>query len=369
MNAAPRLELRALHKSFPGTSAVKDLSLTLEQGEFVSLLGPSGCGKSTTLAMIAGFEFPDSGDLLINGTSVMRTAAGKRGVGIVFQDYGVFTRLTVRENLAFGLGAQGLGKSRQAELMAEMATRLDFQALLHQRASDLNISELQRVALGRALITRPSLLLLDEPMANLDSGLRGRLRGELRRIQKSLAQTVLYVTHDQVEAMALSDRIAVMDGGRLQQVGTPGEIYSRPRNRFVAEFIGDPQINLLPCTVRSESGALLLSTAAHRNVRKADASTADGDYLLGIRPHHVRISRSASIGSAACKVRYIDNLGPEHVLHIEYGSQLLRALVPPAAASVEEVVHVQLDVGHAILIDTPTGNTVDVTAGRRLEAA
>jgi len=369
MNAAPRLELRALHKSFSGTSAVKDLSLTLAQGEFVSLLGPSGCGKSTTLAMIAGFEYPDSGDLLVDGRRVNQTPAGKRGVGIVFQDYGVFTRLTVLENLAFGLGAQGMKQSRQAELTAEMAARLDLEALLNRRASQLNVSELQRVALGRALITRPSLLLLDEPMANLDSGLRGRLRGELRRIQKSLAQTVLYVTHDQVEAMALSDRIAVMDGGRLQQVGTPEEIYSRPRNRFVAEFIGDPPINLLSCTVRSEPGALLLSTAVHLNIRKANAGTVHGEYLLGIRPHHVKVSRSASFGSVACRVRYVDNLGPEHVLHIEYGRQLLRALTPPATAAPEEVVHVRLDVGNAILIDPLTNDVVDTQGHEKLEAA
>lgn len=369
MNAPPRLELRALHKSYSGTSAVKDLSLTLAQGEFVSLLGPSGCGKSTTLAMIAGFEFPDSGDLLVDGRRMNETPAGKRGVGIVFQDYGVFTRLTVRENLAFGLAAQGMKKARQAELTEEMATRLNLVALLHRRASQLNVSELQRVALGRALITRPNLLLLDEPMANLDSGLRGRLRSELRRIQKSLAQTVLYVTHDQVEAMALSDRIAVMDGGRLQQVGTSDEIYNRPRNRFVAEFIGDPSINLLPCTVRSEPGALLLSTAVHLNIRKAGAGTVHGEYLLGIRPHHVKVSRSASTGSAACKVRYIDNLGPEHVLHIEYGNQLLRALAAPAAVAVEEIVHVQLDVGHVMLIDTRTGDVVDTEVGRQMEAA
>ena len=184
----------------------------------------------------------------------------RRGLGLVFQDYALFTSLSVRANLAFGLEARGVPRAERRRRLEELARRLDLGGLLGRAARSLNMSEMQRVAVGRALITRPALLLLDEPMSNLDAHLRQRLRTELKQIQTELGQTVLYVTHDQAEAMSMSDRIAVMRGGRLQQVGKPEEIYHRPVNRFVAEFIGDPPINLLPCTVRPGTGGAAVSS-------------------------------------------------------------------------------------------------------------
>ncbi|MEO1105979.1 MAG: ABC transporter ATP-binding protein, partial [Pseudomonadota bacterium] len=252
-----RLALDGVAKSFGETLAVRDMSLSLAPGEFVSLLGPSGCGKSTTLAMVAGFETPTRGTILIDGKDVSRRPPGKRAIGLVFQDYAVFSRLSVRGNLLFGLEAQGVGRAERKRRFEAIVERLDLGHLLNRRGANLNMSEMQRVALARVLVTEPLLLLLDEPMSNLDAAIRERLRTELKALQQDLGQTVLYVTHDQVEAMAMSDRIAVMNDGVIEQIGTPEDIYHRPATRFVAEFIGDPPINPLPSVVSAQGNRLM----------------------------------------------------------------------------------------------------------------
>jgi multiple sugar transport system ATP-binding protein len=317
--------------------------------------------------MIAGFEAADAGDILIDGQRMNDIPAGGRPVGIVFQDYAVFTRLSVRQNLAFGLEARGVPGAQRLAAVEQMARRLDLTDLLEVRGESLNVSELQRVALGRALVTQPRLLLLDEPMASLDSGLRAQLRGEIRRLQRALRQTVLYVTHDQVEALAMSDRIAVMDAGGLLQVGTPDEVYHRPHNRFVAEFLGEPPINILPCTVRDDGGDVVASTARHTNLRLGSNAAAAGQHLLGIRPHDVEARAAASAGTAPAVVRIVENLGAEHVLHVEYGDGLLRVLVPPGTAAVDDIVHIRFDLRRALLFRRATGQTF--TLGPVREAA
>ncbi|MCI0429389.1 MAG: ABC transporter ATP-binding protein [Rhodospirillales bacterium] len=361
----PKLELRKVEKRFDDVRAVAGLSLSLASGEFVSLLGPSGCGKSTTLAMIAGFESPTAGEILVDGTVVDRLAPQRRKIGLVFQDYAVFSRLSVQANLGFGLEAKGVARPQRRRAVTEMAERLRLTPILDRRGDRLNMSEMQRVALARALLTEPELLLLDEPMSNLDAALRADLGAELKQIQMQVGQTVLYVTHDQVEAMSLSDRIAVMHLGKLQQVGTPDEIYSQPRTRFVAEFIGDPPINLLPCDVQISAGDVAVTTAGHRLALGRGVLSA-GRHLLGIRPYDARAMRSPDSTSAAATVRFVENLGAEHVLHVEYGDQLVRVVAPPGFAAEGERVHIAFDARRAHLID---GRSGDVIALAPLEAA
>jgi multiple sugar transport system ATP-binding protein len=353
-----RLELRRLQKSFDGVRAVRDLSLALERGEFVSLLGPSGCGKSTTLAMIAGFESPDAGEILIDGAVVNRLPPQRRRIGLVFQDYAVFSRLSVRGNLAFGLGGRGLARAERRRRVEAMAGKLGLSDLLERGGDRLNMSEMQRVALGRVLLTEPELVLLDEPMSNLDAALRASLRGELKQIQRELGQTVLYVTHDQLEAMSMSDRIAIMKDGEILQLATPDEIYDRPVNRFVAEFIGDPPINLVACDVVEAGRGVVVSTARHAGLDLGRRDIAAGRHLLGFRPHDVEISPGAAPGSAAATVRFVEALGAESVLHVAYGEEMIRVVGPPEPPAVGTVIHLTLRHDRLLMIERASDRVV-----------
>lgn len=366
----PRLELCDIRKSFDDVEAVKGSNLKVERGEFLSLLGPSGCGKSTTLSMIAGFLTPDSGEILVDGTVVNNIAPQKRRIGLVFQDYAIFSRLTVRQNLAFGLEAQGVQRTERESRIVDIAEKLDLTHMLTRRGGNLNMSEMQRVAIARVLVTQPELLLLDEPMSNLDASLRASLRGELKQIQKDLNQTILYVTHDQVEAMSMSDRIAVMQGGSLLQIGSPEEIYHRPVNRFIAEFIGDPPINIVNCEVSVSGGRAAVKTAK-LNALELGASTVEPGYqLLGIRPHEVTLSTKPGVDLAQSVVRFVENFGAEHVLHIDHGDDLIAAVAEPQFASVGDTVYFGVNTDRVHLIDSRSGDVVDVNrqesqAGRR----
>jgi multiple sugar transport system ATP-binding protein len=354
----PRLELRHLQKSFDDVRAVRDLSLALEPGEFVSLLGPSGCGKSTTLAMIAGFENPGAGEILVDGVVVNRLPPQRRRIGLVFQDYAVFSRMTVRGNLAFGLAARGVGRAQRRERVAAMADKLGLTDVLDRGGDRLNLSEMQRVALGRVLLTEPELVLLDEPMSNLDAALRATLRGELKQIQRELGQTVLYVTHDQLEAMSMSDRIAIMKDGEILQLATPDEIYDRPCNRFVAEFIGDPPINIVACDVVEEGGAIVGSTALHAGLALGRRDVAAGRHLLGFRPHDVDVALRPRPGSAAATVRYVETLGAESVLHVDYGGEMVRVVAPPDLVAAGATVHLAMRADRLLLIERGSDRVV-----------
>jgi ABC-type sugar transport system ATPase subunit len=358
VSGPPRLALEHLRKSFGPVTAVDGLELALTPGEFVSLLGPSGCGKSTTLAMIAGFLAPDSGTIRIDGRDLRQVPPQARGVGLVFQDYALFSRLSVRANLAFGLKAQGVPPQERERRLVRIVERLELGGLLDRPAARLNMSEMQRVALGRALVTEPRLLLLDEPMSNLDAHLRQQLRTELKQIQAALDQTVLYVTHDQLEAMSMSDRIAVMQDGRLQQLGTPDAIYHRPVNRFVAEFIGDPPINVLPCSAAREADHVRLTCPLGKGVRLPGVAFAEGGLALAIRPHAIEARREPAAGSVPAVVRFVENLGAEHVLHVEREPHLLRVVAPPNRAAVGETVHLVADWSRAHLIEVASGRVM-----------
>jgi multiple sugar transport system ATP-binding protein len=358
----PRLEMIEVVKRFEGTAAVNGISLALAPGEFFSLLGPSGCGKSTTLAMIAGFLEPDSGDIRVDGRSVLELPPQARRIGLVFQDYALFSKLTVAQNLAFGLEVRRVRRSERRQLVSELAERLGLTPILGRRGGTLNMSEMQRVALARVLITNPELLLLDEPMSNLDAEIRASLRGELKRIQQELRQCVLYVTHDQIEAMSMSDRIAVMRDGEILQVASPDEIFRTPANRFVAEFIGDPPINMLPAKVEADGGTLFARLPGDWTIPLGRAALAEGEYLLGIRPHELDLAPAAGPEIAAGTVQFLENLGAEHVLHVELGGTLVRVLTHPGTCAAGDRVNLRTQSWQSLLFDPHSGAKVPMRA-------
>ena len=244
------IELAHVHKSYPGgATGVKDLSVTIADGEFLILVGPSGCGKSTTLNMIAGLEEISSGELRIGGERMNEKAPKDRDIAMVFQSYALYPHMTVRQNIAFPLTLAKMKKAEIAQKVAETARILDLTDFLDRKPSQLSGGQRQRVAMGRAIVRNPKAFLMDEPLSNLDAKLRVQMRGEIARLQKRLGTTTVYVTHDQTEAMTLGDRVVVMHAGVAQQIGTPGELYERPANLFVAGFIGSPAMNFFPATL------------------------------------------------------------------------------------------------------------------------
>ncbi|MDO5710965.1 MAG: ABC transporter ATP-binding protein [Micrococcales bacterium] len=262
--------------------AVKDMDMDIAPGELVSLLGPSGCGKTTTLRMIAGLETITSGDITIGDTRVNDLPPGKRNVGVGFESYALYPPLNVRENLAYGLKAR---KVAQADVQVEeMARRLEMTELLDLRPANLSSGQKQRVALARALIRNPPVLLLDEPLGHLDASARQRVRRELKLLQREFGYTTIVVTHDQLEALSLSDRIAVMDGGIIQQFGTPDELFDDPANQFVADFVGEPSINLFPGVVRREGDATIVKVGEHTLVAAVQSATDGQQVVVGMRP-------------------------------------------------------------------------------------
>jgi len=269
---ALRKEYVATSSSAPSTLAVDDLTLTVERGELLTLLGPSGCGKTTTLRMIAGFEQPTSGTIRVDGRDVTRLTPQKRGIGMVFQNYALFPHLDVAENVAFGLRTRGVKKSDAAERVETVLRRVELAGYGSRRVQELSGGQQQRVALARALAPEPPLLLLDEPLSNLDAALREKTRTELRSLLKRLGMTAVFVTHDQEEAFALADRIALLDAGRLQQIGTAEELYREPANAFVASFLG--RANFLPAhiqTIAADSITCDVANRAHWQVRRSPA--------------------------------------------------------------------------------------------------
>jgi len=297
------LQLKNLTKTFFGRSgatdviAVNDVSVTIERGQFVTLLGPSGCGKTTTLRLIAGFEFPTAGNIVLDGDVINEQPPNVRDMAMVFQSYAIFPHLTVFENIAYGLKIKKLGRSEISRQVGHALEMTELGGLENRAPNELSGGQQQRVALARALVMQPKVLLFDEPLSNLDAKLRVTMRSEIRRIQQELGITSVYVTHDQDEAMVLSDLVVVMDQGRIQQAGSAVEIYRRPQNRFVADFIG--QANFLPVTVNGEEksgwnidllGKRLTIPAASPEI--SDAKIEDSNTLLLARPESIRLHGS-----------------------------------------------------------------------------
>jgi multiple sugar transport system ATP-binding protein len=303
------IELQRISKSFGQTTVLKDIDLRIEEGEFLVLVGPSGCGKSTLLRVLAGLEDVDSGDILIGDTRVNDLPPAKRGIAMVFQSYALYPHMTVRENMAFGLRLAGDSKAAVAEAVGKAAALLEIEPLLDRRPKMLSGGQRQRVAIGRAIVREPTVFLFDEPLSNLDAELRVRMRYEFARLHQRLKTTTVYVTHDQVEAMTLADRIAILDRGRVVQFGTATELYEHPATLFVAGFIGSPRMNFLEGTIvraGADGVRLLLRGGVEFDAAVAAGSARAGDSVtLGIRPEDLR----PGPGGLAASVTLIESLG------------------------------------------------------------
>ncbi len=304
--------LRHVSKRFGQNEAVRDLSLAISHGEFVVLLGPSGAGKTTTLRLITGLERPDAGSISINGRDVTSDPPGTRDIAFVFQQYSLYPHLTVYDNLAFPLRspARRLPEAAIRKRVEQTAELLHITGKLGNRATRLSGGEMQRVAIGRALVRDPAIYLMDEPLSSLDAKLRAELRLELKRIQVELGATILYVTHDQIEAMTMASRIGVIKDGVLLQLGTPREIYEKPGDQYVASRLGTPQINLLPASLVPE------------------AAMPAGTSTVGIRTEHLRIA-AVNGGGIVGRIHRIEHLGDQNHIHLEYRGQMLVTLADP----------------------------------------
>ncbi|BCP53964.1 ABC transporter ATP-binding protein [Kaistia sp. 32K] len=314
--------LANLNKQWGTFTGVSDLSLDIADGEFLVLLGSSGCGKTTTMRMIAGLEEPTSGDIRIDGRLVNGVHPRDRDLAMVFQNYGLYPHMSVAENIAYPLKIRGVGRAERTKMVQQAAERVELNALLDRKPSALSGGQRQRVALARALVRTPKLFLMDEPLSNLDAKLRTVMRAQLKHLQKELATTTIYVTHDQVEAMTLADRIAIMQGGKLQQEGTPATIYSKPANTFVAGFIGSPPMNLI-------EGEIADNRFSHPNGHVAlSFPPASGKVILGQRPEDIALC--AHDASELRGIVYASELlGDCTMVCVQLGSALVNVRVAP----------------------------------------
>ena len=357
------VRLDAVSKRFADAAAVTDLTIDIADGEFFTMVGPSGCGKTTLLRILAGLDRPDSGDVWFGDRRVTDSDPGARDVGMVFQNYALYPHLSVSENLAFGLRVRHVRRTEVQTRVAEVATLLDLQALLHRRPKQLSGGQRQRVALGRAIMRRPRLLLMDEPLSNLDAVLRERMRIELRRFHDRLGITTIYVTHDQREATSMSDRVMVMNGGRAEQVGTPGEIVRHPRTAFVARFVGQPPMNVwrASMTIDGTGDALVSDGSGLRWTvpgpwRRAAAGPID--VWIGVRPHDLRLTGPGETADLTATLDVVEaGTGDDVLLHCRHRDQglVVRVATGQRIPRTGGVVDLTLRSDRVHLFDAGTG--------------
>jgi inositol-phosphate transport system ATP-binding protein len=342
-----RIELRGIAKRWGESVAVERTDLAIGDGEFVAILGPSGCGKSTTLFMLAGIYEPSDGDILFDGTRVNEVEARDRNVGIVFQSYALYPHMTVRANIGFPLRFKKVVADAAGRRTLAMARLVQVEELLDRRPAQLSGGQQQRVALARALVKEPELLLLDEPLSNLDASLRLVMRGEIRRLQRSLGVTTILVTHDQIEATTMADRVICMSKGKIEQIGTAEDLYQRPDSLFVAGFIGSPPINLLQG--QAEQGEARVGEASLPCL-----SRASGPVVVGIRPEHVRLGA----GELLAQVSDLEPHGRETIYHLSTALGPLHALEAGAVARHRVGDEVPFALASMLVFDAATGRRV-----------
>ncbi|WP_040857204.1 ABC transporter ATP-binding protein [Nocardia niigatensis] len=364
-----RLQIDAVSKRFDTDYAVREVSLDIADGEFLVLLGPSGCGKSTLLRMIAGLEQPSEGRILLDGTDITDEVPQRRDLAMVFQSYALYPHLTVAKNIGFPLRARRTPRAQIAERVERVARTLELSALLERRPAALSGGQRQRVALARAMVRDPGAFLMDEPLSNLDAKLRSATRAELIALHRRLGATFLYVTHDQVEAMTMATRIALLNAGRVEQVGTPEELYDHPRTAFVAGFLGSPPMNIFPAEVVSHEGKLRVRTdgidaALGIDAESGSITTGSGsdagetgsstEVLAGIRPERLRIDPTAT--AVRGRVTMVENLGSEELVHVTAGAlELCVRATRPAGVRVGDDIGLRCDPADLHLFDPGSG--------------
>ena len=360
------LQLRNIKKRFGHHEVIHGVDLDVHEGEFLVFVGPSGCGKSTMLRMVAGLETITEGDLRINGERMNDATPVKRGVAMVFQNYALYPNMSVKQNMAFGLQQAATPKDEIERRVSEAAQTLKISDLLGRRPGQLSGGQSQRVAIGRAIVRNPGLFLFDEPLSNLDAELRVHMRVELGRLHARLGRTMIYVTHDQVEAMTMADRIAVFDSGRIAQIGSPLELYNQPGNLFVAGFIGSPRMNFLAGTPRRNGGGVQMGIGEQALALPADkAACAGRSTTVGVRPEHLHLVEPGQ-GDISTTVTLAEQLGNETLVYCDFGDA-----DEPWVARVNgqrffrqgDPVSLRIDWPNAHVFDTDTGERVMVDAG------
>ena len=325
------LELIQIEKHYDSFHALKNIDLQVEKEEFVVFVGPSGCGKSTLLRSICGLETVTSGKIVLDGREITGVHPSKRNVAMVFQNYALFPHLNVFDNIAFGLQLQGLSKADIQKRVERTATLLHLETMLDRKPKQLSGGQRQRVAIGRCIVKQPKLFLFDEPLSNLDAKLRVRMRVELLNLHYETRNTVVYVTHDQVEAMTMADKIVVLQDGRIEQVGSPMDLYERPVNKFVAGFIGSPQMNFLEGRAKSAKGTAISFAADGLGTLPlpvlAESVKIDQPITVGIRPEHVELEGGPADRGVKAVVNIVENLGGETYLHVEVAPELPLVMV------------------------------------------
>ncbi|HJZ43221.1 MAG TPA: sn-glycerol-3-phosphate ABC transporter ATP-binding protein UgpC [Hyphomicrobiaceae bacterium] len=363
------VKLRKIVKSYGEVEAVRGIDLDIADHEFVVLVGPSGCGKSTTLRMIAGLEDITGGEVLIGGDVVNDVPPKDRDIAMVFQNYALYPHMTVFQNMSFGLRLKRYPKKEIKKRVDEAARILDITELLDRKPRQLSGGQRQRVAMGRAIVRNPKVFLFDEPLSNLDAKLRVQMRTEIKKVHLQVRTTTVYVTHDQIEAMTLADRVVVMNGGRIEQVGTPHELYHTPQTRFVAGFIGSPAMNFIPCQMEEASGGLSVRLAEglffpvpQTRADRYRSHARNGKLLLGLRPEHITEARphmEPGMVPFEARLDVTEPMGMETLVYFPLnGAQVCGRVNPQAGARDGAPLRMAADLNNMHLIDDATGRVI-----------
>lgn len=364
------LELRNVQKSYGNSqiATLKDIALKIDAGEFLILVGPSGCGKSTLMNCIAGLENITGGEILVDGEDISQASPKDRDIAMVFQSYALYPTMSVRDNIAFGLKMRKVPAAKIEEEVARVAKLLQIEPLLERKPAQLSGGQQQRVAMGRALARRPKIYLFDEPLSNLDAKLRVEMRTEIKLMHQRLKTTTVYVTHDQIEAMTLGDKVAVMKDGVIQQFGTPHEIYNNPANLFVASFIGSPPMNFVPLRIRQRDGRWVGVLNGEQGSCElplpitSDEGLRDRELILGIRPEQIGLAPAGSADfSLAVDIEVVEPTGPDTLVVFTLNQvKACCRLAPDQAPRVGETLNLQFDPRKALLFDAQTGERLGV---------